>query len=776
MAILTDYIINYTDPLKGSFIIKPYTSNGPKFPTTSVRPSSSSVSNSPLLLYGKGHPNYGERTDENLLHLTENFSGSSAPITDSSRNTLKGILWHKEILYFYDSSGTNWYQWNGSTWTDITSSVDGNTTNGHFRAFGSPPVLERYSDDEREIQSWIRVEHDTGTSNPNSSSPIQKPTRVLQINHDGTSTGWDSILDETDINTTFLRLDATNSPVTGALELSSTLQVDGRVGINNAPPTGSNWLEVTGNIVANSQFLGSDQSSSNPTYSFSSDPTTGMFLDGSNLAFSVGSFTILTIQTNGLLVTSNSTGNYEDLVTAGGDDSIPNKKFVTDAVLSGSGADTFVNGGSFGSGTLTLTYVATGSPLTSPAPLVITGLTPDNVAFATSPIFNIGSTQVFNVEEALTELDSQKASLSGDTFTGAVTFSSTASGTYPTANAHFATKEYVDDEISAISPSSVDLNQREIALGSDGPVYVLPFSSTVGNNKLLVFINGVKQYKDLIGFDEAQFLSTLTSSTVITGLPSYSVIAFTLGYPPGSPVPGSPLPGSPYAGSPIPAFWTISGDHVSNFTSGDTIRVDGNTGLGTPTSYILINSPVLNNDGDTDLPVTPVGSPGGTEAGDGSLGITYEFQVSFDDGSPFTTYYINGNDVSIFGDLITFMNTQFAGAGTSYLYSNNIRVETSGGTTGSVVLSNGVHSTTSDLFDSTNLGVDGFTGFRNNGVSVPGTVFSYNEGNIIGSPLNVGSPLGSPLGFEYAAPGSSFDTIIFNSELSSLDIVEFLLT
>lgn len=749
---VTNYIINYTDPLKGNFVIKPYTSNGPKFPITSVRPTSSVTTNSPLLLYGKGHPNYGERTDENLLHLAENFSGASAPIIDSSENTIRGILWHTEILY--QKFGATYYQWDGSTWNSIV--LSGASSNGNIRETGSPVRLQRYSSDEREINDWITVEFEIVTSDP-TGSPIVPPTRVLKVNHDGTSTGWVEILSTTVADSTYLRLDTTNDPLTGPLTINS-----------GGSPT-STAIIANGNIVINSQIRGSYQSAGAPTYSFTGDSDIGMYrVSADSLGFSTGGTLRLQIESNGTL-NIGSTLNYHLLVTS--DNDIPNKRFVDLAVAGAVAGDTFVNGGSFNSGILTLTF--TGSP--APSDVLISGFTADDITFTGSPptpgIFKIGSTSVLNVEEALDELDTQKASLSGATFLGSVLFTTTTTGVTPVSGSHLATKNYVDAAVSSDTP-----NLRKIALGSDGPAaYTLPFDSIAGYNKVLIFKNGVKQYKDLIGFDEAQFSSTLTSGTSVVGLPSYSIIAFTLGYPPGSPVPGSPLPGSPYAGSPIPAFWTISGDHVSNFTSGDTIRVDSNTGLGIPISYVLINSPVLNNDGDTDLPVTPVGSPGGTETGDGLLGITYEFQASFDDGSPFTTYYINGNDITLFSDLITSMNTQLAGAGSSYLYGSNIRVETLGGTTGSVVLSNGIHSSTSDLFDATNLGIDGFTGFRNNGIPVPGTVLGYNEGNEIGSPLNAGSPLGSPLGFSVATPGTTFDTIIFNSPLSPTDIVEFLL-
>ena len=71
-------IINLTDPFEqpaqsfNSFNVRPYTANGPRFPTASLStplPNTSTAANTSLILYGKGHPNYGERLEENFIHL-----------------------------------------------------------------------------------------------------------------------------------------------------------------------------------------------------------------------------------------------------------------------------------------------------------------------------------------------------------------------------------------------------------------------------------------------------------------------------------------------------------------------------------------------------------------------------------------------------------------------------------------------------------------------------------------------------------------------------------
>ena len=120
---MADYIINFTDPLTelGTFTIKPYTADGNKFPTSSTLADSSTAHSSVLLLYGKGHPDYGERTDENLLHLAENFSGASKPIIEIAGNTTKGVLWNREVLYWRNTSTNLWYQYADGAWSSSFS-------------------------------------------------------------------------------------------------------------------------------------------------------------------------------------------------------------------------------------------------------------------------------------------------------------------------------------------------------------------------------------------------------------------------------------------------------------------------------------------------------------------------------------------------------------------------------------------------------------------------------------------------------------------------------
>lgn len=102
----SDFTINYTDPAKAPFIIKPYTSNGPALPSNaSVLYPQSATADTSLVLPGKGLFGYGEPVVEDLVHLMEHFAYSSAPAYP-----IEGQIWYKndtKQLFAYD--GSSWY-------------------------------------------------------------------------------------------------------------------------------------------------------------------------------------------------------------------------------------------------------------------------------------------------------------------------------------------------------------------------------------------------------------------------------------------------------------------------------------------------------------------------------------------------------------------------------------------------------------------------------------------------------------------------------------------
>lgn len=76
----TSYTIDFTDKnITRSFQLAPYTTNGPADPTSGSLDGKASSAATSLLLYGKGSPDYGERLQENMVHLLENLAGDVEP-------------------------------------------------------------------------------------------------------------------------------------------------------------------------------------------------------------------------------------------------------------------------------------------------------------------------------------------------------------------------------------------------------------------------------------------------------------------------------------------------------------------------------------------------------------------------------------------------------------------------------------------------------------------------------------------------------------------------
>ena len=114
------YIVNFTDPEVTPFNVNSFTTDGPKSPNTLQLNSSAVKASTGLLLYGKGHPEYGERIQENLVNLMENFSGATEPTFPIS-----GQTWFSRITYVLiggvGSPGqAEIYRWSdtgGGSWT-----------------------------------------------------------------------------------------------------------------------------------------------------------------------------------------------------------------------------------------------------------------------------------------------------------------------------------------------------------------------------------------------------------------------------------------------------------------------------------------------------------------------------------------------------------------------------------------------------------------------------------------------------------------------------------
>lgn len=123
---MSDYVFNYTNTPSSSFVVKPYTVNGPMTPTVTT-PYVNAVSgvhaiaiNTPLALVGKGITDYGQVVQNNLLYLAENFCSPTPPIPP-----MIGMLWYKSNNSL--PAGATYpaarglYLWSGSAWLAVVT-------------------------------------------------------------------------------------------------------------------------------------------------------------------------------------------------------------------------------------------------------------------------------------------------------------------------------------------------------------------------------------------------------------------------------------------------------------------------------------------------------------------------------------------------------------------------------------------------------------------------------------------------------------------------------
>ena len=177
------YTIDFSDPLKATFIINTGDYNGP----------GGNAANSCLRLYGRSALGWGEAVNENQLRLLEHWASATPP-----PNPIEGQLWYEQQLYILEA-GTAWWRWNFSlqTWDNVTPAVFGGTTgsniapgtpaDGDYWYTGNSPVLGlesftlyRYDTQYRQAPStWLRRSFSVSLTDPN--APLVRPTSQLKV-------------------------------------------------------------------------------------------------------------------------------------------------------------------------------------------------------------------------------------------------------------------------------------------------------------------------------------------------------------------------------------------------------------------------------------------------------------------------------------------------------------------------------------------------------------------------------------------------------------------
>lgn len=153
-----NYIIDFSDPLSGSFTIPDAGFNGP----------GGKVSSTTLRLYGRGAPQWGESVDENFVKLLENFMGATEPL-----NPKPGQMWVKTFLYYRDTDDNLFYAYNLTTasWALITvtsaATAPSTPASGQYWYDTTTSTLKKYFQAyKQQTATWHIRACQLGTANP----------------------------------------------------------------------------------------------------------------------------------------------------------------------------------------------------------------------------------------------------------------------------------------------------------------------------------------------------------------------------------------------------------------------------------------------------------------------------------------------------------------------------------------------------------------------------------------------------------------------------------
>jgi hypothetical protein len=118
-----------------------------------------------LTLFGRLVQNYGDQTNENFVHLLENFALSTSPA-----NPITGQLW-------YDASVNNIKAYNGSTWITVGSEIVGNV------ALTGNLLVGPYAFAVKDLDGNVQITNSVNNANISVYSNVAGvSTRVLHVN------------------------------------------------------------------------------------------------------------------------------------------------------------------------------------------------------------------------------------------------------------------------------------------------------------------------------------------------------------------------------------------------------------------------------------------------------------------------------------------------------------------------------------------------------------------------------------------------------------------
>jgi len=287
-----------------------------------------------LVLHGSGAPEYGLERDQNLVYLLENFSNSTPP-----DDPVEGQFWWK--------TGVELFVWSST----------GSPSTGAWRTAVPPPgelgftiiAGDGLNEGGFPTLSPLQVLLRVGTFNTGITVTANSiSTNDSEIVHDNLS-GFVAnehidhssvtLILSTGFTTIGSTIDASQTLGLGAGDGILSLGSPGSIAVDSTVVRTNNYgspgavQSIAGTKTFSVQLRGAGATiGSLPSYSFSADTDTGIYLSGANeMSFVTGGTQRLCISSTGALVAQ--TPNYDTLVTE--DDDIPNKKYVDDNIAVG---------------------------------------------------------------------------------------------------------------------------------------------------------------------------------------------------------------------------------------------------------------------------------------------------------------------------------------------------------------------------------------------------------------------------------------------------------
>jgi len=447
----TKYTFYFSDTAKSSFDLHAYTANGPISPSNGTLIPQAVAQTTTLKLYGKGMKNYGEGVEQNLIYILENFANSIEPV-----NAIEGQQWYK-------NSTSELFINNGSTWDGIILSNGVTSMSAELILSGN------------------------AVSTLGAVPKQQLDTHTIDF----------SLHMTTEQNAFFDGLDLVGSPG-GTITASDVNQLQGiggnvQIQINDKISRTGDTMDASADFTLNGGDI-------------------NMIASG-NIIFTGGKITGLPISPT--ISTEATSKQYVDAQLAsgiGGDGVLTSIDFVVDP--GGSPPPIYDTSKT----TLEFTISFPGSP--SSTVLSIDGIArAGHFHSAIDVIFDntFNGSYPVDVQNSIEYIDTNKADLLNPIFTSDITANGdlivNSDGTFigqvtasdPTVGTHLATKNYVDNNVTAGSISTTVGRKLELTPGGSPPVPYNVLSHLANDNKMSITINGIKYYGHTYGVQQIQY-------------------------------------------------------------------------------------------------------------------------------------------------------------------------------------------------------------------------------------------------------------------------------